>query len=103
MGETCSACQAKNVSIEEIQAIEEDNKPAAPTQKAPSQKPDTSVKEAPPSNKECEESKRGEKRKEVSVLTSKINQTRAYQKMGSFAVKLESMPDYSNEIVRQKK
>lgn len=53
--------------------------------------------------KECEEAKKDEKKKEISVLTSKFNQTRAYQKFGASGVKLESMPDYSNEQVREKK
>lgn len=47
-------------------------------------------------SKDMEESKKGEKKKEISVLTSKFNQTRIYQRFGNNAVKLEKMPDYSN-------
>lgn len=50
-----------------------------------------------------EESKRGEKKKEISVLTSKFNQTRAYQKFTTQAIKLDGMPDWSNELIREKK
>jgi len=58
-----------------------------------------------PENKQpdMEESKRGEKKKEISVLTSKFNQTRAYQKFTNQAVKLDGMPDWSNELIREKK
>lgn len=54
-------------------------------------------------NKECEENKKEDKKKEVSIMTSKFNQTRNYQKFGATGVKLEKMPDYSNEIVLKKK
>jgi hypothetical protein len=54
-------------------------------------------------NKECDETNKEEKKKEVSVLTSKLNQTRNYQKFGATGSKLEKMPDFSNDLVRQKK
>ena len=53
-----------------------------------------SQKEEPP--KDIEESKKGEKKKEISVLTSKFNQTKVYQRFGNNAIRLEKMPDYSN-------
>lgn len=36
-------------------------------------------------------------------MTSKFNQTRVYQRFGNNAVKLDKMPDYSNELIREKK
>lgn len=36
-------------------------------------------------------------------MTSKFNQTRVYQRFGNNAVKLDKMPDYSNELVKEKK
>lgn len=53
-------------------------------------------------SKEIEESRKGEKKKEISVMTSKFNQTRVYQRFGSSANKLESMPDYSNSLIKEK-
>jgi hypothetical protein len=43
---------------------------------------------SPISNKECEENKKEDKKKEVSIMTSKFNQTRNYQKFGATGVKL---------------
>lgn len=37
------------------------------------------------------------------MLTSKLNQTRAYQKFTAQAVRLEVMPDHSNDLIRKKK
>ena len=36
-------------------------------------------------------------------MTSKFNQTRIYQRFGTNAKKLDKMPDYSNELIREKK
>lgn len=77
-----------------------------PVLTTPSQKDTRSAKPSssqPIQPRDIEESKRGEKRKEISVLTSKFNQARTYQKFSSSAVKLDKMPDYANELIRQKK
>lgn len=105
MGQTCAAaCQQKNLSFDEIN-IEEDieqdqNVPTEPedkkSQKAPSKNPSKKPNEV-------EEKAKGESRKEISVMTSKINQSRSYLKFGAAGVKLDKMPDYSNELVRSKK
>lgn len=46
MGETCSTCQNKNISLEELQVNEEETKPAPDTSK-------NSQKENEPPNKEA--------------------------------------------------
>jgi hypothetical protein len=36
-------------------------------------------------------------------MTSKFNQTKSYQKFGACGVKLDNMPDFSNDLVKEKK
>lgn len=103
MGETCSACHNKEISLEEIQINDEDNKPQTsnPDNKSKSHKskqPSLPVDQVvqKEQSKELEESKKGERKKEISVMTSKFNQTRVYQRFGNNASKLDQMPDYSN-------
>ena len=104
MGESCSTCQNKALALDEI-GVEEDHKDEAKGEKvegarrslAPGSHPN------PMASREVEEARQEERKKEVSVLTSKVNQTRSYQRFGISGVKLEKMPDYSNEVVKEKR
>jgi hypothetical protein len=62
MGETCSTCQDKNISTEEIKSIEEPAKSAAKAKVAavPIEVPETP---APMNSKECDETNKEEKKK----------------------------------------
>lgn len=86
MGDTCSACNSATTN-DEIKIHVDDKKDKVLSE----------LNQDESSNKknECEESKKTEKKKEVSVLTSKLNKSKDYLKLDRGGVKLDAMPDYS--------
>ena len=91
MGETCSACDAhKQGPAEEILVQEENGGYEALEVK----------KEI---EKEAQESQTGEKRADLQSMSSKLQKNNAYSKLNKGGIQLEEMPNYSNEISKNKR
>ena len=98
MGDTCSACDAKAANNDEITVGDVHSKKSEKKSERVVQ-----IQEQQIDRKEYQEENKEDKKNEISILTSKFNQNKSYQKFDHNGVKLESMPDFSTAVTKKRR